>query len=149
MTKHARDLFGYANLDDDRLVPRKGQGGSKNDQMAAFDDQMRELCAELWPGRGVAPVQLAAVCGFKDVREAQRILAGQRGFSLRVMRRLCHSLHGKKFLALFMDGCTASYWLTMLDDHEVGEIERRSEELHREAEELKRRRSAPGRGGRS
>jgi hypothetical protein len=146
MTKHARDLLDYANSRRDQVVGNCDQVVGFSDQVAAFDHQVRQLCKKLWKPKAA---QNLSIYGDVTVRQAERLLGGKQGFSRAVYQRLCRCPDGEVFLRLWMDGCTANFWLTMLDDHDVGEIERRSEELHREAEELKRRRSAPGRGGRS
>ncbi|MDQ2083668.1 hypothetical protein RA307_26075 [Xanthobacteraceae bacterium Astr-EGSB] len=146
MSKHVRDLFEFANLGRDQAVVKNAHVVAKNDQDDAFQEQILRLCLTVWPGE---TVQQLAVNAKISVRQAQRLIGREQGFSGKVIRRLCHCHYGAPFLQLWMHGCDATHWLTMLDDHEVCEIERRSDDLKREAEELKRRRGSSLRGGRA
>jgi hypothetical protein len=139
MAPRSPTLFDYANLADDHVVAKHGHVVAKSDQDDAFNEQVLRLCRTLWPGETVQQLSVNAKI---SVRQAQRLIGREQGFSAKVIRRLCHCHNGGPFLQLWMSGCQAAHWQVMVDDHAVGEIERQGEALEKQRQELRRRQRA-------
>lgn len=130
----SRDLFADANLVRDQLVAKSDRVVAKGDQLVAFDENVRRLCRDLWPGRTTAP-QLA-IHGDVDVRQAQRILARDQGFSLAVFRNLMHSPYGGSFFDLFMRGSTAEWAREVLHERKITNARRQRRAIEKQLKEL-------------
>ena len=134
MDAASRDLFVDANAGCDSTVAKSDRAVAKGDHMAAFDEDVRKLCRAIWPGRTTAP-QLA-IHGDIDVRQAQRILARENGFSLRVFRRLMHSPYGGSFFDLLMAGSTSEWARETRQERKISNIRKQRRELERQLKEL-------------
>lgn len=134
MDAASRDLFADANSQRDQLVAKSDRVVAKGDHMAAFDEDVRKLCRTIWPGRTTAP-QLA-IHGDIDVRQAQRILARDQGFSLAVYRNLMHSPYGGSFFDLLMAGSASEWARETRQERKISDLRKRRRELEKQLKEL-------------
>lgn len=134
MPAASRTLFDDANPGRDQLVAKSDRIVAKGDHLVAFDEQCRALCRSIWPGRTTAP-QLA-INGDVEVRQAQRILAREQGFSLAVIRSLLHSPFGASFFDLLMQGSQADWARDTLQERRMADLRKRRRELEKQLKAL-------------
>jgi hypothetical protein len=139
MNHHDRDLFPSANLVGDKVRRTNDRRVAGSDDIVALEEKVRRLCLKLWPRNGEATARLA-LHGTVDVRTAQRIMAGQGGFSLPVYRNLLRSDFGDAFLELLMEGATAPWWTEVYEDRKTAALEKQMRDLQRQLEQRKARR---------
>jgi hypothetical protein len=133
MRKSAAQLA-FANFGGDQVVAKNDHVVAKNDQVVDFDAAARELCVSLWP-KPTTAAQLS-IHGSITVRQAQRILGREQGFSLTVYGRLMRGLHGEAFHDLIMKGADSAWWREIGQERRIAATRRRKRELEAELREL-------------
>lgn len=129
----SRDLFAEANLGRDIPVVKNDRCVAKNDQGVAFDEKVRKLCVSLWGRDSVAQI---SINGDITVRQAQRIMARESGFSLDVFRSLMRGPYGGRFFDLAMEGATSEWARDTQQERKISNIRKQRRDLEKQLKEL-------------
>ncbi len=134
MRGKSRGQLAFATFGRDHVVAKNDHMVARNDHVVDFDEQVRKLCVSLWP-KPTTAAQLS-IHGDITVRQAQRILGREHGFSLTVYGQLMRGLHGEAFLDLMMSGTHAAWWADREHERRITQARRRKRALEQELREL-------------
>ena len=70
-----------------------------------------------------------ALAGDITVREAERVISGDRGISLAVYERLFLSEHGYKFMRAMAGDASPDWWREIGHEHEIAKLKKQKRDL--------------------